>query len=158
MRRTWLGQTPERFRRGVRWFSWCDAIVCRVWRVSSSCEFDDDDARIGAVAIAIGAAEKGVDFAAGDTGLLTSEPELTLIRSMAKMPEIIETVALSHQPHHLPFYAQDLATVFHSFYKQCRVISEDVDMTAARLKLVLAARIVLARTLSLMGMSAPDRM
>jgi arginyl-tRNA synthetase len=104
------------------------------------------------------AAEKGIDFAAGDTGLLTSEPELTLIRSMAKMPEIIETVALSHQPHHLPFYAQDLATVFHSFYKQCRVISEDADLTAARLKLVLAAQIVLARTLHLMGMTAPDKM
>jgi len=104
------------------------------------------------------AAEKGVDFAAGDTSLLTSEPELTLIRSMTKMPEIIETVALSHQPHHLPFYAQDLATVFHSFYKQCRVISEDADLTAARLKLVLAAQIVLARTLHLMGMTAPDKM
>jgi len=104
------------------------------------------------------AAEKGIGFAAGDTGLLNSEPELTLIRSMARMPEIIETVALSHQPHHLPFYAQDLATVFHSFYKQCRVISEDADLTAARLKLVLAAQIVLARTLHLMGMTAPDKM
>ncbi len=104
------------------------------------------------------AAEKGIDFANGDTSLLIEEPELTLIRSMAKMPEIIETVALSHQPHHLTFYAQDLATVFHSFYKQCRVISEDADLTAARLKLVLAARIVLARTLHLMGMTAPDKM
>jgi len=104
------------------------------------------------------AAEKGIDFANGDTSLLIAEPELTLIRSMAKMPEIIETVALSHQPHHLTFYAQDLATVFHSFYKQCRVISEDADLTAARLKLVQAARIVLARTLHLMGMTAPDSM
>ena len=104
------------------------------------------------------AAEKGIDFANGDTSLLIAEPELTLIRSMAKMPEIIETVALSHQPHHLTFYAQDLATVFHSFYKQCRVISEDADLTAARLKLVLAAQIVLARTLHLMGMTAPDSM
>ena len=104
------------------------------------------------------AAEKGIDFANSDTSLLIAEPELTLIRSMAKMPEIIETVALSHQPHHLTFYAQDLATVFHSFYKQCRVISEDADLTAARLKLVQAARIVLARTLHLMGMTAPDSM
>jgi len=104
------------------------------------------------------AEEKGIDFTAGDTSLLISEPELTLIRSMARMPEIVETVALSHQPHHLPFYAQDLATVFHSFYKQCRVISEDADLTAARLKLVQAARIVLARTLHLMGMTAPDKM
>jgi len=104
------------------------------------------------------AAEKGIDFAKGDISLLVEEPELTLIRSMAKLPEIIETIALSHEPHHLPFYAQDLATVFHSFYKQCRVISEDADLTAARLKLVLAAQIVLARTLHLMGMTAPDKM
>jgi len=104
------------------------------------------------------AAEKGIDFSKGDTGLLTAEPELTLIRSMVRMPEIIETVALSRQPHYLPFYAQDLATVFHSFYKQCRVISEDADLTAARLKLVLAARTVLAGTLHLMGMTAPDSM
>ncbi|MFA5064998.1 MAG: arginine--tRNA ligase [Dehalococcoidia bacterium] len=104
------------------------------------------------------AAEKGIDFTKGNTSLLTLEPELTLIRSMVRMPEIIETVALSRQPHHLPFYAQDLATVFHSFYKQCRVISEDADLTAARLKLILAAQIVLARTLHLMGMTAPDSM
>ena len=102
--------------------------------------------------------EKGIDFSKGDTGLLTTEPELTLIRSMVRMPEIIETVALSRQPHHLPFYAQDLATVFHSFYKQCRVISEDAELTAARLKLVQAARTVLAETLHLMGMTAPDSM
>jgi len=102
--------------------------------------------------------EKGIDFRKGDTSLLKTEPELTLIRSMVRMPEIIETVALSRQPHHLPFYAQDLATVFHSFYKQCRVISEDADLTAARLKLVLAARTVLAETLHLMGMTAPDSM
>ncbi|MBN1689625.1 MAG: arginine--tRNA ligase [Dehalococcoidia bacterium] len=104
------------------------------------------------------AAEKGIDFSKGDTSLLTAEPELTLIRSMVRMPEIVETVALSRQPHHLPFYAQDLATVFHSFYKQCRVISEDADLTAARLKLVLAAQIVLAGTLHMMGMTAPDSM
>jgi arginyl-tRNA synthetase len=77
---------------------------------------------------------------------------------MARISEIIETIADTHEPHLLPFYAQDLATVFHSFYKLCRVISDDADMTAARLKLVKAARIVLAKTLHLMGMTAPDTM
>jgi arginyl-tRNA synthetase len=63
------------------------------------------------------------------------------------------------EPHHLTYYAQDLATAFHSFYKQCRVVSdEDPDMTKARLKLVEAAKTVLARTLHLMGMTAPDKM
>ena len=62
------------------------------------------------------------------------------------------------QPHHLPYYAQDLATVFHSFYKQCRVISKDEALTNARLKLVRATQIVLAKVLHLMGMTAPERM
>ena len=62
------------------------------------------------------------------------------------------------EPHHLTYYAQDLATVFHSFYKQCRVISDDEALTKARLKLVEAAKIVLAKTLHLMGMTAPESM
>jgi arginyl-tRNA synthetase len=52
----------------------------------------------------------------------------------------------------------DLATVFHNFYEKCRVVSNDEALTGARLKLVEAVRIVLARTLLLMGMSAPDKM
>jgi len=104
------------------------------------------------------AAEKGIKYEAGDVGLLTSEPELTLIRLMVRITEVIDTIAASHEPHSLPFYAQDLATVFHSFYKQCRVISDDGKQTMARLKLVEAAQIVLAKTLHLMGMTAPESM
>jgi len=67
-------------------------------------------------------------------------------------------VAVDLEPHHLPHYAQELATVFHQFYKLCRVISEDAEMTRARLRLVEAAKIVLAKTLHLMGMTAPESM
>jgi len=104
------------------------------------------------------AEERGIDYSQGDVSLLTAEPELTLIRRMILLPEIVETVANSLEPHQLPYYAQDLATVFHSFYKQCRVISKDQPLTWARLKLVRAAKIVLARTLHLMGMTAPESM
>jgi arginyl-tRNA synthetase len=104
------------------------------------------------------AEEKGIDCADGDVSLLTTEPELTLIRKMLLLPEILEVVAFTLEPHHLAYYAQDLATVFHSFYMQCRVVTEDEKMTKARLKLVEAAKTVLARTLNLMGMNAPDRM
>ena len=104
------------------------------------------------------AEERGIDYAEGDVSLLCTEPELTLIRRLVLLPEIVERVVVSLEPHHLPYYAQDLATVFHSFYKQCRVVSEDRAMTAARLKLVKATQIVLARVLGLMGMAAPDRM
>jgi arginyl-tRNA synthetase len=104
------------------------------------------------------AKQREIDYGQGDVSLLTSEPELTLIRRLILFPEIVERVAVTLEPHHLPYYAQDLATVFHSFYKQCRVVSEDVALTRARLKLVKASQIVLAKVLRLMGMSIPEKM
>jgi arginyl-tRNA synthetase len=104
------------------------------------------------------AKEKGIDYSRGDVSLLTTEPELTLIRQMVRLPEIAELISETLEPHHLPYYAQDLATVFHSFYKQCRVVTKNQELTQARLKLVKAAQIVLARTLHLMGMTAPESM
>jgi len=104
------------------------------------------------------AKQREIDYSQGDVSLLTSEPELTIIRRLILFPEIVERVAATLEPHHLPYYAQDLATVFHSFYKQCRVVSEDKALTRARLKLVKASQIVLAKVLRLMGMSAPEKM
>ena len=105
------------------------------------------------------AREKGIDFCNGDVALLTSEPELTLIRKMLILPELMEVVANTLEPHHLAYYAQEIASVFHGFYTQCRVVShQDNELSKARLKLVAAAKQVLARTLYLMGMSAPEKM
>ena len=104
------------------------------------------------------AEQREIDYSQGDVSLLTTEPELTLIRRLILLPEIVERVALTLEPHHLPYYAQDLATVFHSFYKQCRVVSEDEALTKARLKLVRATQIVLVKILHLMGMTAPEKM
>jgi arginyl-tRNA synthetase len=104
------------------------------------------------------AQQKGIDYADGNVSLLTTEPELTLIRKMLLLPEMVEVVAQTLEPHHLAYYAQDLATVFHSFYMQCRVVSSDEALTKARLKLVVAAKAVLVRTLHLMGMTAPEKM
>jgi len=104
------------------------------------------------------AQQKGISYRDGDVSLLVTEPELALIRKMLLLPELVEIIAYTLQPHHLPYYAQDLATVFHGFYKQCRVISQDEVLTKARLKLVEAAKLVLAKTLQLMGMTAPEKM
>ena len=104
------------------------------------------------------AKEKGIDYRSGDVSLLTSEPELTLIRKMLRLSEIIEMIVQTSEPHHLTYYAQDLATVFHSFYKQCRVVTKDEALTKARLKLVEASQIVLAKSLHLMGITAPEKM
>lgn len=104
------------------------------------------------------AAERGIMFEDADTSLLTSEPELALIKKMVLLPEVVEVAARTLGPHNLAYYALDLATVFHSFYKQCRVVSEDSELTKARLKLITAAKLVLGKTLTLMGMSAPETM
>lgn len=104
------------------------------------------------------ARDKGIDYSSGDVSLLTSEPEQALIKQMMLLPEILELIASTLEPHHLFYFAQDLATVFHSFYKQCRVISKHREQTLARLKLVKAAQIVLAKTLRLMGVTAPEQM
>jgi arginyl-tRNA synthetase len=104
------------------------------------------------------AKQREIDYSQGDVSLLTTEPELTLIRRLILLPEIVERVAVTLEPHHLPYYAQDLAAVFHSFYKQCRVVSEDGALTKARLKLVKASQIVLVKVLDLMGMSTPEKM
>ncbi len=102
--------------------------------------------------------EQGIDHTDGDVALLTDPAELALIRKMLLLPELIELTVDQLAPHHLPHYAQDLATSFHGFYNQCRVISDDDALTKARLRLVGAAQIVLARALHLMGMEAPDQM
>ncbi len=107
------------------------------------------------------AAERGFDLDRGDVSLLTSDAELALIRKILQLPELIEMMAANLEPHHLPHYAQELATAFHWFYQQCRVVSGvegEEELSRARLRLCQAARVALARCLALMGMSAPDRM
>ena len=104
------------------------------------------------------ARQRGIGFTDGDVSLLTTEPELILIRKTLLLPEIVEVVATTLEPHHLVYYAQDLATIFHGFYRDCRVVSSDETLTRARLKLVAATKTVLARTLNLMGVTTPERM
>ena len=105
--------------------------------------------------------QRGIDFADGDVSLLTHEAELSLVRTMLRLPELISMMARNLEPHHLTYYSMDLATGFHNFYQQCRVVSSDpadAEITKARLKLAEATKSVLARCLSLMGMTAPEAM
>ncbi|TFG45844.1 MAG: arginine--tRNA ligase, partial [Dehalococcoidia bacterium] len=104
------------------------------------------------------AQERQIDYTGGDVTKLIEPAELELLRKMLLLPEVIAQVAVTLEPHHLAYYAQVLATAFHAFYKDCRVVSDDEYLSKARLKLMIAARSVLARTLHLMGMSAPESM
>jgi arginyl-tRNA synthetase len=100
-------------------------------------------------------------WATGDLNLLNHPAELTLLRKMAELPEVVEKAALQLAPHSLAFYAQELAAVFHAFYRDCRVVSSDpadADLSRARLRLVAATKAVFARVLTLLGVSAPTSM
>jgi arginyl-tRNA synthetase len=102
-----------------------------------------------------------VDHSSADVSMLRHDAELALIRKLLELPELVESMARSLEPHHLPHYAQDVAATFHVFYEKCRVLSReesDLPLTRARLRLVLAAKTVLANTLHLMGISAPEEM
>ena len=107
------------------------------------------------------ASEQGISWLAGDVSLLNQNTELTLIREMLKFPELIIKASDNLEPHHLPYYAVQLATAFHHFYENCRVLSsnpEDQGITLARLRLVAASKTVLGRCLELMGVGRPENM
>lgn len=89
---------------------------------------------------------------------LTHTSEVALMRQMADFTDLVAGAARDRAPFRLTHYAQDLAGLFHSFYTQCRVLGEGEEMEQARLALVDAARITLALSLGLLGVSAPERM
>lgn len=106
------------------------------------------------------AEEAGVSADAdGATNYVYQHPsELTLIRKLLELEEVVEQVAQQLQPHHFTTYAQSLATTFSAFYRDCRVLGESPNVSSARIRVAQAARITLARVLRLMGISAPERM
>ena len=107
------------------------------------------------------AEERNIDFSNGDVSILGDPTELSLINKMLELPDVIETSVGNLEAHHLPHYSMELATAFHTFYQNCRVVSSeksDLPISKARLLLVDAARLVLGRCLKLMNMTAPDKM
>jgi arginyl-tRNA synthetase len=106
------------------------------------------------------ARDEGVDFPE-DTGcveVLEEPEEIDLMRILVVFPQLVEGAARSREPHRLTSYAQQLAASFHHFYHICRIVSSDVRRSEARLMLAEATRIVLAECLSILGVSAPEKM
>jgi arginyl-tRNA synthetase len=107
-------------------------------------------------------------YAQADTTVLVGdaanelEAELVLMRQLLRLEEVVERAALALEPHHLTRYGMDLAESFHVFYDNCPILKTGAVVTsevrAARLRLLRAAQAGLARTLTLLGMSAPERM
>jgi arginyl-tRNA synthetase len=97
---------------------------------------------------------------AANLSLLTHELELAFLRKALELPEVIEQMVTLYEPHHISFYAYELAAAFHQVYENCRVLHSEVPepLRLARLRFYRAAKILFARVLDLMGMSAPEVM
>lgn len=108
-------------------------------------------------------AEAGLDLDAdktADLSLLTHESELTFLRKALELPEVLDLAANTFEPHHLAFYAYELAAVFHPAYENCRVLHSEIPepLRLARLRFYRAAKQIFVLVLNLMGMSAPEVM
>jgi len=101
----------------------------------------------------------GLAPTAGADGLLGGEPEGRLARVVARFPEVVEDAAAGQETQGITTYATELATAFHAFYRDARVVDPDApERSAKRLALVEAARVTLANALGLLGISAPESM
>ena len=92
-------------------------------------------------------------------GALAGGPEGALARAVARLPEVVEDAVLAEETQTITAYATELATTFHAFYRDARVVDPDEpERSAKRLALADATRITLANALGLLGISAPDSM
>ncbi len=115
-------------------------------------------ARIASILRKAGSASAGGTGQAAVLARLTEPAELALIRELSEFPDLITRTAADYQVHRLPHYALGLADVFHKFYEQCTVISDDAELTAARLELLRGTQIVLQNIGETLGIEMPEEM
>ncbi|MBS4028210.1 MAG: arginine--tRNA ligase [Ignavibacteriales bacterium] len=93
-----------------------------------------------------------------DFSMLKEEAEISLIKMLRTFPEIVENVATNFEPHLLCEYLHEVAGVFHKFYHDHRVVTDNKELTSARLDLCSGAKIVLGNGLAILGITAPEKM
>ncbi len=106
------------------------------------------------------AAENNIDtdMSNPDLSLLALKEEKALMKRLADFPDLLVDAADALEPHRLTFYLVELAEMFHAYYHDNRVLTEDVGLKKARLYLVEAVRQVIENGLGILGVSAPERM
>ncbi|HVL53275.1 MAG TPA: arginine--tRNA ligase [Vitreimonas sp.] len=105
------------------------------------------------------AGEAGLEPADSVQGALGEAPEAGLARALARLPEVVEDAVLAEETHGVTAYAHELATTFHAFYRDARVVDpEEPERSRARLALARATQVTLANALGLLGISAPESM
>jgi len=112
--------------------------------------------------LARNAAELGLSADTAHLDLLTHDREATLMRTLGEFGRILKTAASLREPHRVCRYLEDLAGDYHRFYDSCRVLPQGDEtpgeLNAARLALCEATRQVIANGLTILGVSAPERM
>ena len=142
----------------VYYVQYAHARICSILLRAAEAVDPDLAAGVEAGAVTMGELASRVVPVDCDLSMLTDEAELALMRKMADFGNLIALAARDRAPFRLTHYAQDLASLFHQFYTNCHVLVDDERLQEARLALVDATRIVLALTLSLLGVSAPVKM
>ncbi|WP_165248626.1 arginine--tRNA ligase [Adlercreutzia sp. ZJ141] len=135
----------------VYYVQYAHARICSILRKAAGVKGTDNAPGVAELAVQVIPAEI-------DLSPLTHDAELALMRKMADFQDVVAAAARDRAPFRLTHYAQELAGLFHQFYTNCHIIGEADDVQAARLALADATRIVLALTLELLGVSAPERM
>lgn len=96
-----------------------------------------------------------------DASALTLPEEIEILKKIAEFPDVVRNAAEAREPHHVAYYALELAGLWNPYVQdrtRHRILSDDPAITSGRLGLTLAVRTVLANALSLLGLSAPERM
>ena len=105
------------------------------------------------------ATEAGLAPAADVSGAVAGAPEAALARIVARLPEVVEDAVWTEETHGVTAYATELATQFHAFYRDAKVVdAAEPERSAKRLALALATKTTLANALGLLGISAPESM
>jgi len=104
------------------------------------------------------AEERSLSSKDADVSLLRAPGEIALIKLLLRFPDLVDDVLERRAPHMLTVYALELAGMFHTFYRDHRVVGDDLALSRARLRLVEATQVTLRQVLSLLGISAPERM
>jgi arginyl-tRNA synthetase len=89
---------------------------------------------------------------------LVEKEEIDLIKGLTTFEDIIRKSGEALEPHRITFYLQEVAGLFHPYYNRCRVVTDDRDLTTARLLLCKAVKTVIASGLKLLGVNAPEKM
>ncbi len=102
--------------------------------------------------------EQKLKLSYGNIDLLATEIEQKLIKHLHRFEEELYLAATNFEPHKLANYLETLASLFHKFYTECRIIGSEKDLAEARIALILAVKTVLKNGLSILSIDAPESM